>query len=269
MSQYSTYNTISEYNAFTFNNIEKICYDDGFVYFCDLITINTKLTTRTKRLEIFKIDTTNNTVSLCNVSNTIYIDEFARSTDLIINTNKFTVKNNIFYFTGRRWGVSRILTLFYCNSDGSNQNAVSINNEYTVNVEIFFYNSDSYYGGITKNTAIADEANAVIIYTESIESILILKRNNIIYKMPTNTPNCTFLTVNANGIYMYETDNTNYYINEYSYNMNQPSTIVSRTVRNILTETTETIKSLTSDNIGNVYAIKNDNTIVKIPINTI
>jgi hypothetical protein len=269
----------------TFNNIQAMTYDSGKIYLSDLVNIND-----VPNLNIYSIIESTLDASLCNPSIKLCPIDFKNynpilaldGTEINIKTQELSVQNNLIYFVNNDpitenyghlvdYNIRNSLvnpSRCICNITGSNQRLIS-DVKYSVYGKMMFYNNEQYIFGLSniiddKEYFVFDDDgyyyNVIRSYKrELINKFMRLNTNNVILsETTTQRYNFIFSTITSTGnIYIYETDEADYYINLYN-NSGYQSTVYSNSI--------DLISGLISDNRGYAYAIKRNGSYSNIMI---
>jgi hypothetical protein len=257
----------------TFNDIQAMTYDNGKIYLSDLVDNN-----RFPNLNIYSIIESTLNATLCNPNNAIYVDDFEDPefyidvTSVKIELKKITVKNDIIFFVINNPiyksyifnlnNAEKRKSIGVCDTTGLRQRLINDIRDYSIYGKMCFYNNEKYLFGLSKIiidyiltldvSKLFDEPDAIfdinIYKRENVNRFMRIESDNTISEIDTRCYNFIFSTITTNGdIYIYEKDNTNYYINLYN-NSGYLSTVYTNSL--------DLISGLISDNKGYAYAIK-------------
>jgi len=276
----------------TFNNIQAMTYNNGKIYLSDLVTKNEH-----PNLNIYSIIESTLDASLCNPDNIINPENFTNIpyTEVIVSGeyrvndfdfialkfNEITVKNDSIYFiisnsirNGYVSSTSNMISLEngnyfihsrgVCDIMGSNIDVIFDYNYnynyrfYSIYGKNIFYNIDQYLFGLSNIVVNYYYQTHGVFKREYVNKFMRIKSDNTIDLIDTSCNKFIFSTITSTGnIYIYETDDTNYYINLYN-NSGYQSTVYRNSV--------DLISGLMSDNRGYAYAIKRNGSYSNIMI---
>jgi hypothetical protein len=269
----------------TFNNIQAMTYDNGKIYLSDLVDNNGfpnlniySIIESTLNATLCNPDNIINPENFENRRYSYFIEKNKYPIKSVIDTlfirlknNEITVQNDLIYFINtnslnrtvnydfERYinnSIYQEISIAVCNIMGGDKRIIYDNNYngYSIYGKILFYNLQQYLFGLSniifdRSYYDPSKRETITIYKrENVNKFMRIESDNTISEIDTQCYNFIFSTITTNGdIYIYEKDNTNYYINLYN-NSGYQTTVYTNSV--------DLISGLISDNKGYTYAIK-------------